>query len=237
MIAKCLINSSTLQNGVSVSTYTHTHTFTCPCGTMNSPGHGLSRTITTSLKPLAPNLNVCCLLHKNFLLSSFLPVQIRRSALQGSPLRVQEGRGSLPGRRLFLSRSFFPDCGCVGVLVLAAGDRRVRFLPEQIPEEQQRAPGGQSAQALSTETHLKCCLTKFSSLRHVTFFLSFYGACRIFWSRSFSPSCGWSAVVAGPKLSPTSSPPQTPQTSSCSSQPAELQRTDARRPRSPAGLV
>lgn len=130
---------------------------------MNSPGHGLSKTITTSLKPLAPNLNVCCLLHKNFLLSSFLPVQIRRSALQGSPLRVQEGWGSLPGRWLFLSRSFFPDCGCFGVLVLAAGDRRVRFLPEQIPEEQQRAPGGQSAQALSTETHLKCCPTKFSS--------------------------------------------------------------------------
>lgn len=75
------------------------------------------------------------------------------------------------------------------------------------------------------------------ALRHVTFFLSFYGARRIFWSRSFSPSCGWSAVVAGPKLSPTSSQPQTPQTSSCSSQPAELQRTDAQRPRSLAGLV
>lgn len=40
---------------------------------MNSPGHGLSKTITTSLKPLARNLIVCCLLHKNVLLlrSSF----------------------------------------------------------------------------------------------------------------------------------------------------------------------
>lgn len=77
----------------------------------------------------------------------------------------------------------------------------------------------------STKTHLKCFKTKLSS-PSVTSFLSFFGMCRIFWSRSFSPSCGWSAVAAGPKLFLTSSQPQTRRKYCCSSQPAELQRTD-----------
>lgn len=65
----------------------------------------------------------------------------------------------------------------------------------------------------------------------------FFVVCRIFWSHSFSPSCGWSAVAAGPKLFLTSNQPQTQQKYSCSSQPAELQRTDVQRPRSLAGHV
>lgn len=87
-----------------------------------------------------------------------------------------------------------------------------------------------------TKTHLKCFQSEFSA-PSVTFLLSFSAMCRIFWSHSFSPSCGWSAAAAGPKLFLTSSQLQTPQKYCCSSQPAELQRTDAQPPRSLAGHV
>lgn len=60
---------------------------------------------------------------------------------------------------------------------------------------------------------------------------------RIFLLPSPSPSCGWSAAAVGPKLFRISRQPQTQHRCFCSSQPAELRRTNAQLPRSLAGHV
>lgn len=88
----------------------------------------------------------------------------------------------------------------------------------------------------STNTPLMIVLSR-EWLPPFTFPFYSFVLSRILLLRSSSPSCGWSAVVVGPKLFLISRWPQTQRRCFCSFQPAELRRTNARLSRSPSGHV